>query len=281
MPPAPAKETDSRTANWDGLGQVELDAVKPEKLIALLDDAINEIFDQDLYDELIATEAEERELFQAELNDTLRKICKTEPGGFPATNKLSKNEREKRNRKRNADTVGKVVCIIESQDVKRRRVDVHYEVTETIGNESYTNKYHVESAKDIHPDLRECFDRLRPIMGRIFNITSFCQWSKPTILRRTRTKKGRSPAISPTKMLKNIKVLGVSYSGQDDNVGVVLTGLFTVSNNQKTAINSPRLKFNTETFGFEEELEAIVADIENEVYAFLFKGKRRNWNCSG
>lgn len=57
----------SRTANWDGLGQVELDAVKPEKLIALLDDAINEIFDQDLYDELIATEAEERELFQAEL----------------------------------------------------------------------------------------------------------------------------------------------------------------------------------------------------------------------
>ena len=53
--------------DWDGLGQVELDAVKPEKLIALLDDAINEIFDQDLYDELIATEAEERELFQAEL----------------------------------------------------------------------------------------------------------------------------------------------------------------------------------------------------------------------
>ena len=32
----PAKETDSRTANWDGLGQVELDAVKPEKLIALV-----------------------------------------------------------------------------------------------------------------------------------------------------------------------------------------------------------------------------------------------------
>lgn len=76
------------------------------------------------------------------------------------------------------------------------------------------------------------------------------------------------------EMLKKIEVRGVSYSGQDDNVGVVLTGLFTVSNNQKTAINSPRLKFNTETFGFEEELEEIVADIENEVYAFLFKGKK-------
>ncbi|MFR8207433.1 MAG: hypothetical protein ACLU99_14865 [Alphaproteobacteria bacterium] len=67
------------------------------------------------------------------------------------------------------------------------------------------------------------------------------------------------------EMLKNIEVRGVSLSGQDDNVGCVITGLFTVSNNQKTAINSPRLKFNTETFGFEEELEEIVADIENEV----------------
>lgn len=67
LPPAPAKETDSRTANWDGLGQVELDAVKPEKLISMLNDAVNEIFDQDLYDKLITQENEERELFQAEL----------------------------------------------------------------------------------------------------------------------------------------------------------------------------------------------------------------------
>ena len=83
------------------------------------------------------------------------------------------------------------------------------------------------------------------------------------------------------EMLKNIEVRGVSFSGQDDNVGVVLTGLFTVSNNQKTAINSPRLKFNIETFGFEEELEEIVADIENEVYAFLFKGKKAQLELFG
>ena len=57
--------------------------------------------------------------------------------------------------------------------VKDGGLDVHFEVTETIGNESYTNKYHVESAKDIHPDLRGCFKELRPIMGRILNLTSF------------------------------------------------------------------------------------------------------------
>lgn len=159
-------------------------------------------------------------------------------------------------------------------------LDVHYEVTETIGNESYTNKYHVESAKDIHPDLRDCFDRLRPIMGRIFNITSFLSMVETSDFKATKKQSELSRDFAD-EMLKNIEVRGVSFSGQYDNVGVVLTGLFTVSNNQKTAINSPRLKFNTETFGFEEELEEIVADIENEVYAFLFKGKKAQLELFG
>ena len=164
--------------------------------------------------------------------------------------------------------------------LKDGRLDVHYEVTETVGNESYTNKYHVESAKDIHPDLRECFDRLRPIMGRIFNITSFLSMVETDDFKANKNQKEVARNFAD-EMLKNINVRGVSYSGQDDNVGVVLTGLFTVSNNQKTAINSPRLKFNTETFGFEEELEEIVADIENEVYEFLFKGKKAQLELFG
>ena len=159
-------------------------------------------------------------------------------------------------------------------------LDVHYEVTETIGNESYTNKYHVESAKDIHPDLRDCFDRLCPIMGRIFNITSFLSMVETSDFKATKKQSELSRDFAD-EMLKNIEVRGVSFSGQDDNVGVVLTGLFTVSNNQKTAINSPRLKFNTETFGFEEELEEIVSDIENEVYEFLFKGKKAQLELFG
>lgn len=173
----------------------------------------------------------------------------------------------------------KAFALSKVKTLKDGGLDVHYEVTETIGNERYTNKYHVESAKDIHPDLRDCFDRLRPIMGRIFNITSFLSMVETSDFKATKKQSELSRDFAD-EMLKNIEVRGVSFSGQDDNVGVVLTGLFTV-NNQKTAINSPRLKFNTETFGFEEELEAIVADIENEVYAFLFKGKKAQLELFG
>lgn len=74
LPPAPAKLTDSRTANWDGLGQVELDAVKPERLQKLCEDAIESIFDHDLYSELKEKEKEERELYQENLKQYVNGI---------------------------------------------------------------------------------------------------------------------------------------------------------------------------------------------------------------
>lgn len=174
----------------------------------------------------------------------------------------------------------KAFALSKVKTLKNGGLDVHYEVTETIGNESYTNKYHVESAKDIHPDLRDCFNRLRPIMGRIFNITSFLSVVGTSDFKATEKQNELSRDFAD-EMLKNIKVRGLSFSGQDDNVGVVLTGLFAVLDDQKTAINSPRIKFNTKIFGFEKELEEIAADIETEVYAFLFKGKKAQLELFG
>lgn len=174
----------------------------------------------------------------------------------------------------------KAFALSKVKALKNGGLDVHYEVTETIGDESYTNKYHVKSAKDIHPDLRGCFKRLRPIMGRIFNITSFLSLVETSDFKATKQQSELSRDFTD-EMLKNIEVRGVSFSGQDDNVGVVLTGLFAVSNDQKTAINSPRLEFNAKTFGFENELEEIAADIETEVYAFLFKGKKAQLELFG
>ncbi|MBE6244234.1 MAG: hypothetical protein E7108_01765 [Bacteroidales bacterium] len=74
LPPAPAKVTDSRTANWNGLGQVELDAVKPETLIDLLDKAVLEIFDWDAYDVLIGQEHVERRGFQTEMKNYVKEL---------------------------------------------------------------------------------------------------------------------------------------------------------------------------------------------------------------
>lgn len=67
LPPAPAKLTDSRTAKWNGLGQVELDAVRPEKLMRMCEDSILSFFDNELYSELKSTESEEKEIYVSEV----------------------------------------------------------------------------------------------------------------------------------------------------------------------------------------------------------------------
>lgn len=74
LPPAPAKTGDSRTANWGGLGQVELDAVSPERLRELIHNSITEIFDQDLYAELMEQEEEEREDYRRELKEYVNNL---------------------------------------------------------------------------------------------------------------------------------------------------------------------------------------------------------------
>lgn len=69
LPPAPTKDTDSRSVHWTGLGQVELDAVKPEKLMNLLQGAIDKVFDEELYDELKEREKREATMYRTELKE--------------------------------------------------------------------------------------------------------------------------------------------------------------------------------------------------------------------
>jgi hypothetical protein len=63
LPPAPTKTTDTRSGNWDGLGQVELDSVEPNKIKSLCEDAILKYFDDDLFQDLSHQEDDESEQF--------------------------------------------------------------------------------------------------------------------------------------------------------------------------------------------------------------------------
>lgn len=152
-------------------------------------------------------------------------------------------------------------------------LDVHFEVEEVCGAEVYRENYHLASSKEIHPDLQNLFDRLKPIMARVYHITFFKTiMDTPEFKATSKQREIADEAFN--EILAKLKVTGVSISGKDDNVGVVLTGTFTADSDQKMAINSHRMKFKDERYGFEEEMEEIIGNIETEVYAFLFKNKR-------
>lgn len=155
-----------------------------------------------------------------------------------------------------------------------------YQVTETVGGEPSVTDYHASVSRDIHPDLRGLFEDLRPIVARVFNITSFLTFLDSDEMKLTESKKVLARAFAD-ELIAKIDVRGVSWSGTDDNVGVIITAVFETPNGLKTCINTPRIKMATISFGFEEELEKIVDAIKTEVYQFLFNGKQAQLSLFG
>lgn len=155
-----------------------------------------------------------------------------------------------------------------------------YQVTETVGGEPSVTDYHASVSRDIHPDLRGLFEDLRPIVGRVFNITSFLTFLDSDEMKLPESKKMLARAFAD-ELIAKIDVRGVSWSGTDDNTGVVITAVFETPNGLKTCINTPRIKMATISFGFEEELEKIVEAIKTEVYQFLFNGKQAQLSLFG
>jgi hypothetical protein len=69
LPPAPVKISDTRSATWTGLGQVELDAIEPNTLQAMCRDAIKNIFDENVSDDLHLQEQNETIQFRSALKN--------------------------------------------------------------------------------------------------------------------------------------------------------------------------------------------------------------------
>lgn len=155
-----------------------------------------------------------------------------------------------------------------------------YQITETVGGEPSITDYHANVSRDIHPDLQGLFEDLRPIVARVFNITSFLTLIESGEMKATKQQKENARAFGE-ELINKIDVRGVSWSGTADNVGIVITSVFETPNGLKTCINTPRIKLGQISFGFEEELEQIVELIKKEVYEFLFNGKQAQLSLFG
>lgn len=155
-----------------------------------------------------------------------------------------------------------------------------YQITETVGGEPSITDYHANVTRDIHPDLQGLFEDLRPIVARVFNITSFLTLIESGEMKATKQQKENARAFGE-ELINKIDVRGVSWSGTADNVGIVITSVFETPNGLKTCINTPKIKLGQISFGFEEELEQIVELIKKEVYEFLFNGKQAQLSLFG
>lgn len=75
LPGVPPKVTDSRTTNWDGDSVVELDAVDPDRLGRMCEEAIEDEFDEELHEELEKRQEEEKKQYQEELKTFIAELA--------------------------------------------------------------------------------------------------------------------------------------------------------------------------------------------------------------
>ena len=159
-------------------------------------------------------------------------------------------------------------------------IQAEYQVTQSVDGEASLIDRNETCSRDVHPDLTGLFEDLRNIVARTFNITSFLSLLESDEMKLPETKNMMAREFAD-ELIQKIEVRGVSWSGTGDKSGVVITAVYETANGLKTCINTPRIVLATISFGFEEELEAIVESIKKEVYAYLFKGKQAQLSLFG
>lgn len=159
-------------------------------------------------------------------------------------------------------------------------IQAEYQVTQVVGGEPSVLDRNETCSRDVHPDMTKMFQDLRIIVARVFNITSFLTLLESDEMKLPESKKMIARNYAD-ELISKIEVRGVSWSGSDENTGVIITAVFETPNGLKTCINTPRIKMAQISFGFEEELETIVEAIKKEVYAYLFKGKQAQLSLFG
>lgn len=157
-------------------------------------------------------------------------------------------------------------------------LQVNYQITTTVDGEPSVIDRVDNCTREAHPDLLGLFSDLRAVVGRVFNLTSFLTLLAEMKLPESKMQAARDFA---DELLDRIDVRGVSWSGTDENAGVVITAVFETPNGLKTCINTPRIKLAQISFGFEEELEKIVEAIKSETYKYLYEGKQAQLSLFG
>lgn len=159
-------------------------------------------------------------------------------------------------------------------------IKVNYEISESVGDIEYTNKYKIESTKEIHPDMKYLFDCLVDVLADTCNVYKLVD----TVCLSKFEATDEQRAIAREELettIEGMMVKSVTLSGKDNNVGCIISGEMEVKHGLKVTWITPRLKYNEEIFGFEHELGNVLMALQKEIYAYLFQGKQAELEVFG
>lgn len=156
--------------------------------------------------------------------------------------------------------------------LKSGGLQVDFTVRETAGGETYEREETHKNARDPHPDLLGRLDDFDVMLAVTLRFKELLTVVRSDEFKATKDQNKKAEKAYDW-IIQHIDVNGLALSGQDDNRGVIIMGTLKTEAGPNVALNSPRLKFNATTYGFEEALEDRIDQLEEEVYQYIYKGK--------
>ena len=104
--------------------------------------------------------------------------------------------------------------------------------------------YSTQESSQPHPDLFNVLKKLKQFLAKVYYVDD----------------------------LEKIDING--FSGKYESTIVVIKGMLTVPSGKKVAINSDAIDLDKEIYGFEQDLDSVITEIQDEAKAFFFQGKQ-------
>jgi hypothetical protein len=134
--------------------------------------------------------------------------------------------------------------------VKKETVEVSYSKTEEDGSITEVSESHKTV---VHPDLKNAMQKLAPHLA--------CLTEYVTVTK-----------IKNKEEVENFFVTGYSIGGDEDDLGIVITGQRTLKNGKTITLNTPFTRFDEadeSKYYFIDQVNQLVGEIEEEVSAYL------------
>lgn len=123
-----------------------------------------------------------------------------------------------------------------------------------------------------HPDLKTTIDQLKVYMATSLGLVEGWDFSREHLKKNPnylqKAIQGHKDAVS------RCNINGFSYQGDGETAGVQITGSIKTPTGGSIGMAVPKISFEKDTHGFEDEVKEICKEIEDEVYNYLILKKK-------